>query len=81
MSRKFTIKTNDDPEDLLARVQAEAAANEFTFSGDASQGNFSGSGVTGTYEVENSEIQITIEKSPRFIPDGYIEKKIRNYFK
>jgi len=56
ISRKFTIKTNEDPEDLLARVQAEAAANDFAFSGDASQGTFSGSGVAGTYEVDNSEI-------------------------
>ncbi len=80
MSRKFKIQTKENPEDLLARVNAEAVENDFSFSGDASQGCFSGSGVKGTYEFENSEILITIEKSPMFLPDSLIEKKIRNYF-
>lgn len=80
MSHKFKIKTKENPDDLLARVKSEAAENDFAFSGDASQGRFSGSGVTGTYEFEDSEILITIEKSPMLLPDSLIEKKIRNYF-
>lgn len=62
--RSFTISTEGDIELLLKKVKADASKGDVDFEGDIHQGNFSGKGVKGTYEVDGSQITIHIDEKP-----------------
>ena len=84
MSR-FTVASNGDLTATLERVEKTITGKGGSFSGDTTQGQFSGvtpvGNVKGKYTVNaNKDIEITITDKPFIAPMSIIENKIRDYF-
>jgi hypothetical protein len=84
MSR-FTVASNGDLTATLVRVEKTITSKGGSFSGDTTQGQFSGvtpvGNVKGKYTVNaNKDIEITITDKPFIAPMAIIENKIRDYF-
>ena len=84
MSR-FTVASNGDLTTTLARVEQTITSKGGSFSGDTTQGQFSGvtpvGNVKGKYTVNaDKDIEITITDKPFIAPMSIIENKIRDYF-
>ena len=84
MSR-FTVASNGDLTATLVRVEKTITSKGGSFSGDTTQGQFSGvtpvGNVKGKYTVNaNKDIEITITDKPFIAPMSIIENKIRDYF-
>jgi hypothetical protein len=81
MSTNFSIPLNGrDPSTLLEKAKAEAASHSFTFSGDDHSGNFAGKGVSGAYAVSQSDVVVSIDKKPFFLPMSVIESAVNELF-
>ena len=82
--RPFEIEVNEDLEDLLERVQTEAAKQGVKFSGDTTEGRFSGLGVQGNYMVEDNIITISITNigfpASMMHDCDSLEKEVRRFF-
>jgi hypothetical protein len=82
--RPFQIEVDEDLDDLLERVQEEAAKQGVQFSGDTSEGRFSGSGVRGQYSVEGKIITISITDigfpASMMHNCSTLEREIRRFF-
>ena len=84
MSR-FTVASNGDLTATLERVEKTITSKGGSFTGDTTQGQFSGvtpvGNVKGKYTVNaNKDIEITITDKPFIAPMSIIENKIRDYF-
>ena len=84
MSR-FTVASNGDLTATLERVEKTITSKGGSFTGDTTQGQFSGvtpvGNVKGKYTVNaNKDIEITITDKPFIAPMAIIENKIRDYF-
>ena len=84
MSR-FTVASNGDLTATLERVEKTITSKGGSFTGNTTQGQFSGvtpvGNVKGKYTVNaNKDIDITITDKPFIAPMAIIENKIRDYF-
>ena len=84
MSR-FTVASNGDLTATLVRVEKTITSKGGSFSGDTTQGQFSGVTRVGNVEGKctvkaNKDIEITITDKPFIAPMAIIENKIRDYF-
>jgi hypothetical protein len=84
MSR-FTVASNGDLTATLERVEKTITSKGGSFTGNTTQGQFSGvtpvGNVKGKYTVNaNKDIEITITDKPFIAPMSIIENKIRDYF-
>jgi hypothetical protein len=84
MSR-FTVASNGDLTATLERVEKTITSKGGSFTGNTTQGQFSGvtpvGNVKGKYTVNaNKDIEITITDKPFIAPMAIIENKIRDYF-
>ena len=84
MSR-FTVASNGDLTATLERVEKTITSKGGSFTGNTTQGQFSGvtpvGNVKGKYTVNaNKDIEITITDKPFIAPISIIENKIRDYF-
>jgi len=82
--RPFQIETDEALDELLERVQTEAAKQGVQFTGDTREGRFSGPGVRGNYTAEGNIITISITDigfpaSMRFDCSS-LEREIRKFF-
>lgn len=80
MKHVFTLSLSSGPSNVIPKVKALILENGGTFTGDSSSGSFSGNGVVGTYEVNGTDVLITITKKPFLAPVKLVESKIRQYF-
>lgn len=80
MAYKFTFTLNGDPSTTLEETKALIIQNGGTMTGDAKSGEFSASGVRGSYQIDGQEATITINKKPMIVSNGFIEKKVKEYF-
>lgn len=80
MSQSFSIKLNSDPAAVFAKFQATAAKNDVSCSGNQNAGQFSGSGIQGSYSLVGNELTVTIDKKPMLIPWSVVESKVRAFF-
>ena len=76
----FTIKVNANISTLLDQVKDAITAADGYFSGDAFNGDFSVSGVVGSYHVHGDVVTVNILKKPLLVPHVLIERKVRSYF-
>jgi hypothetical protein len=81
MSKKLTIKFTGNIETLIARAKQTANEHGAEFSGNTVAGTFSGKGVSGVYNVDNSQIIVKIDDKPFWAPWCLIESSINNFFK
>lgn len=81
MSKTISIQTHEPIDAILKRAQETAARHNAKLEGNNQNGNFSGAGVKGTYQVEGSTIHITITDKPLLAPMSLVESKIRDFFK
>lgn len=80
MSKTFDIPISGDPTALLDRAKGAADEAGATLTGDVNNGDFSGKGVEGHYEVSGNTIHVTITKKPLVVPDSKIESELRKFF-
>ena len=80
MAYSFTIARPQNIRQTLAKASKTVRNGGGSFSGDEKEGNFSGSGVSGTYAVDD-RLTITIIDKPWYASNSVVEETIRNYFK
>jgi hypothetical protein len=78
--KTFSINTNKDPQTLVQQAKSVAEENNATFSGDTNSGSFSGSGVEGSYEMEDSTVHVTVSDKPKLATWSKVESKINEFF-
>ena len=74
----FTIKTEEDIETLIERIERNALASGINFQGDMISGSFDGKSISGKYIINGQEITIYIDKKPSFITTDFIKEKLMN---
>ncbi len=79
MTVKVTVK--GEITKVLDDVKKLAAQKDIKFTGDASKGAFSGSGIAGNYTVNGQDITITITDKPWYAPEGSVKQAILDWFK
>lgn len=80
MTKTFEIPFSGDATSLLSRAKSTADESGATLTGDVSNGDFSGKGIEGHYEVGEDTVHVTITKKPLVIPDSKIEAELRKFF-
>ena len=67
----------------IEKARQAVESNGGTFVGDYGYGTFSGSGIQGEYRklMGGDSYVVTITKKPWLVSCGYIEGKIKEYFK
>ncbi len=63
----------------LAKERARRAGARLT--GCVASGDFSASGVVGTYVTQGDFLNVTIERKPAYIPESVIKTKLEAFFK
>jgi len=81
MARTFTYQINSDPEGLVATAKEKSAENGITFEGDAASGRIEGKGFSGAYIIDGSQISLSIDKKPAFVPWSLVENKLAEQVK
>jgi hypothetical protein len=71
MACSFTIPFAGTPGSLVTTLRSKMLANNGSFGGDDTTGNFSvqaiGATIDGTYVINGNEIMISIQKKPFFV--------------
>lgn len=80
MAKSFEIAITSAPEEILAKVKKVAAEHGADFTGDATSGRFSGSGVEGEYRIEDGKAIVTVTSKPFIAPWSMVESTIRQFF-
>ena len=80
MAFSFNITKPKNLSQVLVKTSKTIRDGGGTFSGDEKSGNFSGSGVKGTYAV-GDQISITITDKPFLAPESLVKSTITDYFK
>ncbi|TSA05626.1 MAG: hypothetical protein D4R76_00420 [Methylococcus sp.] len=80
MSKVFTIQLTAPPEAVIAAAKIAAQKNGVALEGDATQGQFDGHGIKGTYDILDQTLSVSIAKKPLVMPWGMIEKTLTNFF-
>lgn len=85
MSHSFVISVNDDLSSTLKDVETAIVEKGGVFTGDASNGEFSGKTILGKIKgkytcLADDEIEITITKKPFAVTKRKIESAVREYF-
>jgi hypothetical protein len=80
----FQVTVNDLAA-CIEKIREEVAKQPgATFQGDTTQGNFSGptgvGTVEGNYTAKENIVTITITKKPFVVPQGTIERRMREWF-
>ena len=75
----FPIPAGAKAEDLIAKAKDASRSKGIVLHGDGSRGAFKGT-AEGSYEVKGSDLVITVEKKPGFVPWGVIEKALAGLF-
>lgn len=81
MAKTFDIPFSGDAASLLQHAKKSAAEAKATLTGDTKQGNFSGKGIEGHYEVSGNTVHVTINKKPIVVADSVIEAQLKKFFK
>jgi len=81
MAKTYTYQINTDPEELLATARQMSAENGISFEGDAVSGRVEGKGFAGQYAIDDSQISLSIDKKPAFVPWSLIENKLEEEVK
>jgi hypothetical protein len=78
----FSFKVNfGDVGGAIMKAKSAVASGGGSFSGDTSCGNFSGSGVEGSYRVISAnEAEVTISKKPFIYPESAVKKEVQKFF-
>lgn len=76
----FSIEKPDNMEKALEAVRIGIEGAGGFFYGNESGGYFSGKGIRGNYIVEEN-IEFYISEKPFIVPNSFVEREIRNYFK
>lgn len=79
MAQTFEYSLAGDPARKLEQIKVAAAAKGVIFSGDLNGGQFSGRGLSGTYNVSESTISVSVATKPFFISWEYIEAQLRGF--
>ncbi|MBC7936728.1 MAG: hypothetical protein H7Y86_15360 [Rhizobacter sp.] len=78
----FTIPFSGSAETVLDKAKKAVEKQSGTFSGDASQGNFSvsffGQEIVGGYTVTGNDLNIVIESKPFMVPCSAIESFLKS---
>ncbi|MDR0308289.1 MAG: hypothetical protein LBI42_15855 [Chitinispirillales bacterium] len=69
-----------NPQTSFEKAKAKINNAGGSLHGNSNGGNFSGSGVEGSYVCNNGNLTITIEKKPFFIPESLIREKVTGFF-
>ena len=81
MACNFSIPFSGSPNDVLARAKSAVTGQGGAFKGDASSGAFQlsvmGSAVKGSYRVDGTNLNVTIDSKPFLIPCSTIENFLR----
>lgn len=78
MSKSFQITLVKTPDEAVAAAKANQLG--IVFSGDTSSGTLTGMGIVGSYTIDGSEINVTIEQKPFLISWDMIEGQLKTYF-
>lgn len=81
VAKTFDIPFSGEATPLLDRAKSAADKAGATLTGDEHNGDFSGKGIEGHYEVSGDTIHVTITKKPLVFPDSKIESELRKFFK
>lgn len=73
------IPAGSNVEALLAVARRRAAEAGVELSGDGVRGRFDGA-ASGTYEVTGSQLHVSIEKKPAFVPWALVRSQIARAF-
>ena len=80
MTRQFQIKLDQDAETYVAYCKEETLKKGNIWKGDATKGEFGGSGVLAIYTISGDMMDITITKKPMPLPWPMVEKAVRALF-
>jgi len=71
MACSFTIPFAGSASSLVATIRGKILANNGSFSGEDTSGNFSiqavGASIEGSYAISGNEMEITVQKKPFFV--------------
>jgi len=76
----FTIEKPGNIKKALDAVRVGIEGSGGIFYGNETGGYFNGKGIRGNYIIGETVV-IYISEKPLFIPNSFIEREIRNYFK
>jgi hypothetical protein len=79
MTKKFSIKLNQDPQEVFLKFKTAAAKNGVGLEGDRRLGHFSGKGIEGSYDISGDVLNITLEKKPMLLSWSTLEAKVRDF--
>ena len=81
MSCNFKIPFSGSAEDVLNKAKSTVQSQGGNFSGNTTNGNFDvtvfGNTIKGSYIVEGSELDITIDSKPFLLPCSTIESYLK----
>ncbi len=81
-SHTFSVSTDKDPQTLAEEAKKVAEENGATFRGDENSGSFSGSGLEGSDDVEDSTtVHVTVTEKPSFVPWSTVESQVEEFFR
>jgi hypothetical protein len=78
--RKILIPLAARAAELFERARDTASRHGYRLEGDERGGTFSGSGVTGRYEVREGVLEVTPTKKPFYVSHRMIEDELRRFF-
>ena len=78
--KNFSFKLTRDPHEVFEKFKATAAKNGVALKGDYQLGQFSGKGITGSYELKVDVLTVTIVEKPFLFGWSMIEAKVREFF-
>jgi hypothetical protein len=76
----FTIEKPDNIEKALDAVRVGIEGSGGFFYGNETGGYFNGKGIRGNYII-GEKVIFYISEKPLFLPNSFIEREIRNYFR
>lgn len=80
MAKTFEISISEAPAVVLERAKAAAGRVGARFEGDEAGGSFNGSGVSGTYRIDDDTVFLTITEKPLGVPWSMVEAMATSFF-
>jgi hypothetical protein len=75
----FPIPAGAKAADLISKAKDAGRGKGIVLHGDDARGSFKGT-AQGSYEVRGSDLVVTVDKKPGFVPWGVIEKALQGLF-
>jgi len=76
---KFQVIKPKDTAETFSFLRTKAAKHNIKVNGDERSGNCSGYGFAGSYEVGDTEVNLTITKMPVFITKQRVIRTVNDF--